>query len=164
MHEAMENNQQAIMTDDTYTIPIVFHVMHVGEQEGSESNVSDNRIQQALEDLNNRFFSTGIQFCLATRDENGAATNGINRINAATIAGYANQGVVFNYNETEVKGLSRWTNIEYVNVWIVHNIFSPNPNFNTLGHGTFPGTHYSRDGIIIIDDIVGIDESININP
>ena len=41
----------------TYYIPVVFHVIHAGEQLGIGSNISDVEIYSALERLNNNFIN-----------------------------------------------------------------------------------------------------------
>src|SRR5687767_15094475 len=56
-----------------YTIPIVVHVIHLGESPGTGSNISDAQIYSAINGLNDRFrnnigsgFDVEIQFCLAS--------------------------------------------------------------------------------------------------
>ncbi|MFT7344570.1 MAG: hypothetical protein ACI9XP_001155, partial [Lentimonas sp.] len=84
------------------TIPVVVHVMHVGEAEGVESNITDAQIQSAIDNLNDAFaanagytnsVNTEIQFCMAQRDENNNPHSGINRVNAAGTANYENDGI-----------------------------------------------------------------------
>jgi hypothetical protein len=58
-----------------YTIPVVVHVIHLGEQIGSQSNLSDKQIHDAITGLNERYANVNgvgtdieINFCLANRD------------------------------------------------------------------------------------------------
>lgn len=79
MQEMMSNNPQAIMNNTVYTIPVVFHIIHLqGEAIGQGSNISEAQVLQALNDLNADFrddLMTGtdaeIEFCLAQRDPQG---------------------------------------------------------------------------------------------
>ena len=116
-----------------YTIPVVVHVIHLGESVGTGSNISDAQIQQAIQGLNDRFrngigssLDIEIDFCLATRAPNGSATNGINRVNGSGIPGFSSQGIAFNgncgANEQAVKDLSKWSPLSYYNIWVVHQI------------------------------------------
>lgn len=79
------------MSTQTFTIPVVFHVLHMGGPE----NISDAQVKDALTILNRDYAkknadtvfiipefrpiasSTGIHFELATIDPNGQCTNGI---------------------------------------------------------------------------------------
>lgn len=158
LQNAMHTNPLAIMNNVVYTIPVVFHVVHLGEPIGIGSNVDDQRILNALSDLNAKMASCDIQFCLATRDPDGMPTTGINRVSGADVINYSNFGIRTNFNDLYVKQLSRWPNIDYINIWIVHRIFNSNVNQVTLGNATFPGSNYAIDGIVLLDDIVGVDD------
>src|SRR5690606_11442518 len=94
---------------------------------------------------------TEIQFCLAQRDPQGNATNGINRVNLGN--------TVWNeYNvETILKPQTRWDPTKYLNIWVCQ--FGGDLN-GTLGYAQFPigtglqglgGTPTSAltDGVII---------------
>lgn len=121
-------------TNGVFTIPIVVHVMHLGEPVGTDVNISDAQIIDAVRGLNERWrkvigdgVDLEIQFALAVRDPNGNATTGINRINASNLPKYAANGVSIN-NDTigasqiQVKQLSSWTSDRYINIWVVNNI------------------------------------------
>ena len=71
------------------TIPVVVHVLHLsGEAIGTGTNISDAQIHSAIDRLNevyrgldpNSPIDFEIEFSLAQRDPNCAATTGINRI------------------------------------------------------------------------------------
>ncbi|HPI10689.1 MAG TPA: hypothetical protein PLK63_06605, partial [Catalimonadaceae bacterium] len=112
--------------DEIYTIPVVVHVLHNGEAEGTGRNLSNARVQSQIDILNNDYSravgtpgfnshasgaDTRIRFCLATVDPNGASTNGIVRVNANR------EGFDFLSDNTLLKGLSIWNPAKYLNVW-----------------------------------------------
>lgn len=118
----------------THTIPVVVHVIHLGEALGYGTNISSAVITSAIAKLNSDFATsagTGInmelQFCLATIDPNGNPTTGINRINGASVANYAASGINYSTctsaaNETAIKNLSKWPGEDYYNIWVVNKI------------------------------------------
>ena len=88
-------------TAQVLTIPVVFHILHLGEAVGEVTNISDERILSCIENLNHRFRGdvealaaltdeydeyelslvkdAKIEFCLAARDPDNNPTDGINR-------------------------------------------------------------------------------------
>lgn len=129
LQEMMEENPQAIMNSQIYTIPVVFHVIHKDEALGVGTNISSTLINQALMDLNDYFRDAQnlgndveIEFCLAVRNPEGGSTDGINRVSGLGVNYYSTSGLTVGQNEEEVKNLSRWPNIDYLNVWIVSEI------------------------------------------
>jgi len=93
-------------TAQVLTIPVVVHVVHLGEPVGEQTNISDEQILSMIENLNHRFradtselsqlvdgsgnqaydeyelslaIDSKIEFCMATRDPNNEPTNGIVR-------------------------------------------------------------------------------------
>lgn len=161
MQQAMENNPQTLMDGSVYTLPLVFHVIHLGEPLGIGSNISDGQLLQALQDLNDDFRDTGgtgtdvgIEFCLAERDPNGNFTTGINRVNGSGVTNYSNIGIQIGGNEVQVKALSNWPNTDYVNVWVVHAINGTGSGI--LGYAYFPGASDAVDGIVMKASATGI--------
>ncbi len=142
-----------------YTIPVVVHVIHLGEQVGYQTNIPDQQILDAIEGLNERYANANgagtdieIQFCLATRDPNGCPTSGINRVDGSVIPGYREEGVTWDgtcgVDEVLVKDLSKWPTWEYYNIWVVHDICG-----SVAGYAYYPnGNEY--DGTVI--DIVSM--------
>lgn len=137
-----------------YTIPVVVHVIHLGESIGSGSNITDAQITAAINGLNDRFsnaignsLDVGIEFCLAIQDPNGNPTTGINRVNGSAIANYASEGIEWNgsggASESEVKMLSIWPRSEYYNIWVVHSIYGP-----VAGYAYYPTT-YTLEGAVM---------------
>lgn len=168
MQNEMLNNPQAIMNGETYTIPIVFHVLHKGEPVGVGSNISNQQIYQALSDLNADFsnasgssYDVGIQFCLAQQDPdgnseydtNGNNITGIQRVDASGVPNFLTFGIWSNQNEIEAKALSNWPESKYVNVWIAHRLYTGK---DAAGFAYFPAAGDDIDGIALRSDATGI--------
>ncbi len=136
-------------------IPVVFHVIHLGESIGSGSNISDAEIMESFDQLNEDFANLqgdgvdmSIQFCLAERDPEGMSTNGIIRVDGSVNSSYASMGISSGSggNEVAVKALSIWPNTDYVNIWVVHNISG-----SAIGYAHFPGAAANVDGVVLDD-------------
>ena len=87
-----DNQASSELKSLIYTIPVVVHVIHLGEPIGTGSNISDLQIQQAIAGLNDRFRNVNglgvdveLEFCLASKDPNGKSTNGMNRVDGSTV-------------------------------------------------------------------------------
>ncbi len=106
-------------TAQVLTIPIVVHVVHLGEAIGVETNISDEQILSMVDNLNHRFRGdisaltsltdvydenelslirdSKIQFCLASRDPNNNPTDGILRHDGSGLTyngeSYAEDGI-----------------------------------------------------------------------
>ena len=94
-------------TAQVLTIPVVVHVVHLGEPVGEGTNISDEQILSCIENLNHRFrgdvealaaltdeydeyelslvMDSKIEFCLAQRDPDNNPTNGIHRYNGSEL-------------------------------------------------------------------------------
>ena len=86
MEDAFINGDSIMASTQIISLPVVVHVIHKGEAEGVESNITESQIYSAITGLNSDFADydgngthSGIQFCLAKRDPLGNATNGITR-------------------------------------------------------------------------------------
>ena len=169
-----------------YTIPVVFHVIHKGEPEGTGTNISDEQVQSTIDALNRDYGATSadggiaqsdlpvaagntnIEFCLASVDPQGNSTSGINRVDGTSVFLYGAQGITGD-NEVSVKDLSRWDNRYYLNVWVVSEIDDNGADVadpddwqgGTAGYAylpTDPVTFNSdRDGIVILNLCTGND-------
>jgi len=153
-----ENHATKNLKSTLYTIPVVVHIMHLGESIGTGSNISDLQIQQAITGLNDRFSNVNglgvdveMEFCLASQDPNGNSTNGINRVNCSGVANYSTNGITPTGNpcsgaiETAIKDLSRWPVSDYYNIWVVSEIC----NGSFVGYASYPvGGLY--DGLVIV--------------
>ena len=106
-------------TAQVLTIPIVVHVVHLGEAIGVETNISDEQILSMVDNLNHRFrgdinaltsltdvydenelslvLDSKIQFCLVSRDPDNNPTDGILRHNGSGLTyngeSYAQDGI-----------------------------------------------------------------------
>jgi PKD repeat protein len=138
----------------TYTIPVVFHILHLY---GTE-NISDAQIFDAMEVINRDFnkqnadtantiaafagiaANVGIEFKLAKLDPQGNCTNGIDRIYSA----YTNVG-------DEDAKLNQWPRNKYLNIWVVKDISS-----GAAGYSQYPSNfNAASDGIMILHTYVG---------
>ena len=125
MHDILNQGFNAKMSEEIYLVPVVVHVIHLGEAEGTGTNISTAQINSSIDALNRDFrmlpddggigqgagVDTKIQFCL----------KGINRVLGTSVSGYSSSGIT-NSNETSVKALSIWDNCCYINVWSVSEI------------------------------------------
>lgn len=126
------------------TIPVVVHVIHSGQSVGTGRNISNARVLSQITVLNQDFrrmlntpgYNTNavgadveIEFCMAQRDPNGAATNGINRVNLGN--------TIWNENnvETILKPETQWDPTQYFNIWVCQ--FGGDLD-GVLGYAQFP--------------------------
>ena len=142
------------------TIPVHVIVVHrTGQAVGTGTNISDQRILSQIAALNLDFLRKNadavntpsvfkvsggqIQFCLASVDPNGKATNGITR--------YAtNQD--FDNNEITIKRATHWDPKRYMNIWVA-------PNIDGLGYAYLPTPNSlpsaDEDGVVILTEAFG---------
>ena len=116
---------------NTYTIPVVVHVIHNGEAVGSGTNIPDAQIISQIQVINDDYKrlnadrtntptefqpiagSIDIQFVLAKQDPEGIVTNGITRTIGTKTAWTINDNVEF-------KALSYWPAENYLNIWVIN--------------------------------------------
>ena len=148
------------------TIPVVVHVIHNGDNLGSNENISDARVLSQITVLNQDFrrmtgtpgYNTNavgadveIQFCMAVRKPDGTATNGIDRVNLGT-ASWASTSSF----DSSAKTATSWDPTQYFNIWVCQ--FSN--ALGLLGYGQFPsnsglsgintnGGAANTDGVVI---------------
>ncbi len=136
------------------SIPVVVHVIHIGEAVGVGYNISDAQIQAAVAALPlNLINGDGVKFVLAKRDPSCGATNGINRINFGANATYVANGITgAGVADLVVKDLSRWSNQDYYNIWVVNRIDGKDGTMGsfTAGYAYFPGGSAALDGTVIL--------------
>lgn len=112
-----------------YQVPIVIHVIHKGEALGTGVNISDAQIMSQISVLNKDFKrlnadasstpaefaavagNMDIEFILAKRNPEGAATTGITRMQGAQNQWSVND----NY---QLKSQSYWPAEDYLNIWV----------------------------------------------
>ncbi|MEM8523816.1 MAG: M43 family zinc metalloprotease [Bacteroidota bacterium] len=166
-----------------YTIPVIFHIIHDNDALGTGDNLATQYINAQLDQINNDFrkiagtsgdgggIDTGIEFCMATIDENGNALTepGINRIDRNTqgwtAPPYGNPGFGcfspdLSYIDNTIKPQSQWNPEEYLNIWVLDVVcgilgYAQFPEASTLpGIGTGNGPANS-DGVVVIPSSVG---------
>ncbi len=148
----------------TYVVPVVFHVIHLGEAVGTGSNVSDDVIKNAVKKLNQAYRNvnaqggadTQIEFALAVRDPSGNCTNGITRTNLSSNNTYKNQGVSTGTGGSGIAvstlmSTSRWTANKYYNIYIVTEIDNNNGGAGVQGFAYMATSHgLSNDGAVFM--------------
>ncbi len=154
----LKNNQD---TNEVVTIPVVFHVIHNGDAIGTDENISEEQILSQITVLNQDYRRMAetpgynenpvgadmeIQFCLAQRDPNGAATNGITRH-------YYENNDIFGWEMTNVEEIikpqTQWDPTKYLNIWVVSSIYIEYmgaPAGELAGYAQFP-TESGLDGL-----------------
>ena len=120
-------------TAQVLTIPVVFHILHLGESVGEGTNISDEQVLSCIENLNHRFRGDvealssltdeydeyelslvkdgKIEFCLAARGPDNTPTDGINRVDASDLTysnTWAGQPIFESYAEDGMSNES-WT-------------------------------------------------------
>ena len=120
-------------TAQVLTIPVVFHILHLGEAVGEVTNISDERILSCIENLNHRFRGdvealaaltdeydeyelslvkdAKIEFCLAARDPDNNPTDGINRYDCSNLT---NDGESYALDGIASDGLSSGVSDSYI--------------------------------------------------
>lgn len=154
------NNAAAKTAVVTYTIPIVFHIVH---EYGTE-DITDAQVINEVAILNNDYkrlnsdtnqvipeykylnADAEIQFQLATIDPNGNCTNGIEHI----YSHLTNQS-------DDASKISDWPQNKYLNVWVMKTIGAQ----GVAGYAFYPsaiGTNpymLTIDGVIILSSYIG---------
>ena len=165
LQKAIRKGYTQRSSNEVYQVPLVIHVMHIGEAEGVGNNISDAQIMSGITQINNAFrnvsgqgIDTKIEFVLAKTDPNCNISNGIVRYDASGITGYASNGVAVDTlgaDELILKASSKWSNESYYNIWIVSEIEGNEGGFGTQGFAYFPGTSGSVDGTVILNTAWG---------
>ncbi len=134
----------ATMLTTTYTIPVVVHVLHVGEPVGEGFNYSAGRIASQIRTLNEDFRrkegtpgfnshpngeDSQIEFVLAQIDPDGNPTNGIVRIDRNLISPPTGISDFI----TLCSKYSYWNPEKYLNIWCLdvglHGIYTGKSSF-----------------------------------
>jgi PKD repeat protein len=157
----------------TFTIPTVFHILHLGEAIGTGSNISDAACIAALAQVNRDYarknadttsidplyeplyVNSRIQLQLAKKDPQGNCTSGIiHHYNPNT---NWKQNDIYNFEYSTV-GTYNWNSSKYLNIYIVKNIISGNPNQQGIivGYTYKPGTapNTGADAIVYRNDFL----------
>ncbi|MEY4926251.1 MAG: hypothetical protein RI894_687, partial [Bacteroidota bacterium] len=169
LEKAAHTGGEKSMTNTVYTIPVVFHIMNVGEPVGTGSNLSVARIDATMDYLNAVFSKSAsisparggedieIQFALATHAPDCSATTGITRHDFSSNANYVANGLqrvtANGIPDTDVKNAIQWDPSAYMNVWVVGKVDGWNglvAGSGVVGWATFPGGSAATDGIIMM--------------
>lgn len=128
------------------TIPVVVHVIHNGDAVGRNENIADAQVLSQITVLNQDFrrmlgtpgYNTNavgadveIEFCMAQRDPEGNATNGIDRVNLGQQT-WGDQSSI----DSSVKTETIWNPNAYFNIWTVD--FGSDSQL--LGYAQFPNS------------------------
>jgi len=142
-------------------IPVVVHVVW----NTAAQNVTDAQIQSQIDAMNADFRRTNadagsvpavfagvaadarIEFALAVRDPNCAATNGITRTFTAT-TGFT-KATRNDVKSVATGGADPWPSDRYLNMWVA------NFTDDLLGFATFPGGPAALDGYVVRTDAFG---------
>ncbi len=131
---------------EVYRIPVVVHVIHNGEDVGTGRNISDQRILDQIEVLNEDFrrlpgtpgwnnhprgADVKTEFVLARRDPNGNPTTGIVRWNRNAY-GWSAPPYTSAYMNSTIKPATQWDPDRYLNIWVA------DLDRGLLGYAQFP--------------------------
>lgn len=144
------------MAGPSYTIPVVFHILH----KGSSENISDAQVKDAVSILTRDFnkmnadtndvvaaFKNGIgnaeiSFVLATKDPGGNCTNGILR-HFDDNTDWKNSFSNYKYS---------WPANKYLNIYVVRSLGGGAAGYTYLPGSGVPG---AADAIVILSTYVG---------
>ena len=133
-----------------FVIPVVVHVVRyaLDGNEGAGTNISDAQIANAIDKLNKAYrndlgspfpsVNTGIQFCLATRDQYNNSISGIYRYSSDALTGFR--------KTTDMAALIQLGQLppdRYLNIYVVHDIRYPDGSLSNIqGTASSPGDPY----------------------
>ncbi len=147
------------------TIPVVVHVLYNTAQQ----NISDAQILSQIDVLNEDFRRTNsdasntpadflsiaadseIEFCMATIDPDGNATDGITRKQTSNTSWSTNDNMKFDSQG----GIDAWPTGDYLNMWVC------NMGGGILGYAQFPGGPANTDGVVCLTTAFGTTGNVN---
>ncbi|MBK6823914.1 MAG: gliding motility-associated C-terminal domain-containing protein [Saprospiraceae bacterium] len=145
-----------------YQIPLVVHIIAPpGSPVGTGSNLTDFEILKGLQLLNdalankNHFYSaegidTKISLCLARRDSNQKPISGIFRIESDLVNSFdCNHPSTDINSDQDLKALSFLDCDQYLNIWLVTDLFENGLGCSLAGYAYFPGAFCGLDGIVV---------------
>ena len=149
----IESGEQRV--NGVITIPVVVHVIY----SSSSENISEAQVLSQMQVLNDDFRRTNsdansnwsqaadtqIEFCLATVDPSGNATNGITRKSSSTSEWGTNDAM----KKAAQGGVNPWDTDSYLNMWVC------NIGGGILGYAQFPGGAASTDGVVMSPQYFG---------
>ena len=176
------------LPEATYTIPVVFHIMHdPGDAIGVGTNISLARIQTEIDNWNDAFnnvspydgdptncscgissSSVDINFSLATQDPLGFPTTGVNRVPFLGGSPLYKDDVGADSGselDRDMQSIINWTSTDYFNVWVVDEICGSYNGGSPTGCGVAGYAYYPSangayyDGSVVEDDFIGTSTS-----
>ncbi|AOM80095.1 zinc-dependent metalloprotease [Pedobacter steynii] len=158
------SNVAAKPTGAIYRIPVVFHVLYYEQNGIVKGNVPDSTLQEQIDILNDAFRKRNadtvilrtvfkplvadaeIEFFLATKDPQGANTNGITRT-STTMKGFGGESnnnyfidSIERIKKTALGGKDPWPANRYLNIWVSDMSTKENGQnvISVIGYGTPP--------------------------
>lgn len=180
--------EHGALPEATYTIPVVFHIMHnPGDAVGAGTNISLARIQTEIDNWNDAFDNVGayaggpfysnsgiasssvdINFCLATQDPLGFPTDGVTRFpfeHGSPLYRDDAGNDTGTELDRDMQSLIGWNTQDYFNVWVVDQICSSSltpADCGVAGYAYFPGGFGAfYDGSVIQDDYIGVSTDLS---
>jgi hypothetical protein len=176
----MQSNPNARLIDENgvITIPVVFHILHRGEFVGTGTNISDARINDQIDVLNqcysqmndqsaiptvfrNVAANPNFRFLLACTDPNGLGTNGILRKQTTETNFFSSTQ---NAQKSSTGGDDAWATERYLNIWVVPNNLFQSTTSDPLGGYAFQPAIISQspelDGAVVRAGNVGLNTGI----
>jgi len=158
--EARRNTPQILAKtfEGPRLIPVVVHVIHSGQPEGTSVNIPLSQIEAQIRILNEDFrrlntdasltpaeflpvaADANIEFILAKQDPSGLPTNGIVRV----------QGTKSSYSPddaTLIGQISQWNPEEYLNIWVVA-LTQPYIGYASFPISDLPGLNFAPSSAI----------------
>ena len=158
LNSKMENTNKSGEKSVTYTIPVVFHILHeygtenIGDAQvydamrviNEEHNAADPDSTNVVDEYKNLIGKTGVNFVLASKDPYGNCTNGIEHIYShETRSGDA-------YSK-----INQWNRARYLNIWVVEVIGVSGAAAYAVQPSGTDGTGYWLDGVVSNHTYVG---------
>ncbi|MBC7693821.1 MAG: T9SS type A sorting domain-containing protein [Burkholderiales bacterium] len=156
LNSMASSKTSSLSSSYTFTIPVVFHVLHLGEDVGTGTNVSDAALINALAQVNRDYardnsdtssidplfkplyVNSNMHFELAKKDPMGNCTNGIVRHYDEKTNW--SQADLFNYKYSTMAA-GNWNPSKYLNIYIVKNIIDDGGAIGiVVGYTHLPGT------------------------
>ncbi|HFA51678.1 MAG TPA: T9SS type B sorting domain-containing protein [Bacteroidetes bacterium] len=146
--KAIRSNQKS---NTLYTLPVVVHIIH----DNGPENISDQQVLQGIANLNDAFRNIGyynpqtgadveLEFCLAQRDPEGNATNGIVRYQSPLT------DMSTHFSHAAIANLATWNTKDYINIRLVKEACLGADCSNIAGYASLPPVHgLPGDGIVM---------------
>ncbi len=144
-------NGRVSADDQVLYVPVMFHIVHLGEAVGAGSNVTEAQVQVGLANLNNAFRARGrlytgasdtkIEFVLAN-------CSGVDRADASGVTDYLEKGAIFqDYNQNnQIRQLFGGEKQKYINIYVCRAITDAGAFAGYGGDMFVSYTNFSKTG------------------